>query len=151
MYGPEPFVESPAIAGYISRHSTPDQAMVVLGSEPELYFYAGRRTATGYLFTYALTEHQPFAERMRREMCHEVEAARPAFLVLVHIPSSWSLTADVDQLLLDWAHRYAHSYYRPVGLVDIISTERSDFRWDDQVAGAQPRALNHVWVFRRKD
>ena len=87
VYGPEPFVESPAIAAYISRHSTPDQTMVVLGSEPQLYFYAGRHSATGYIFTYALMEHQPFAERMRQEMCHEVEAAKAEFLVLVDIPS----------------------------------------------------------------
>ena len=151
VYGPEPFVESPAIAAYISRHSTPDQTMVVLGSEPQLYFYAGRHSATGYIFTYALMEHQPFAERMRQEMCHEVEAAKAEFLVLVDIPSSWSLTADVDPLMLESAHRYAHSHYHAVGLVDIISTERSDYRWGDQAAGAQPRAPNHLWIFRRNN
>jgi 4-amino-4-deoxy-L-arabinose transferase-like glycosyltransferase len=105
IYGPEPFVESPAIAEYIRRHSAPDQTMAVLGSEPQLYFYARRNAATGYIFTYALMQRQPFAEKMRQEMCQEVETAKPAFLVLVDIPSSWSLTAEFDQFMLEWAHR----------------------------------------------
>ena len=51
-----PFVESAVIADYLSRHTTPDQRVAVIGSEPQIYFYAKRRAATGHIYTYPLVE-----------------------------------------------------------------------------------------------
>jgi len=45
----------------------------VLGSEPQIYFYSGRRSATGYLYMYSLTEEQKYALRMQKEMIGEIE------------------------------------------------------------------------------
>ncbi len=67
VYGLEPFVESPVIAEYVNRHSTPEQQMAVLGSEPQLYFYARRHAATGHLFAYPLTERNPFALKLQQD------------------------------------------------------------------------------------
>ena len=39
IYGPNPFLECPLIADYLSQHTTPDQTVAVIGSEPEVYFY----------------------------------------------------------------------------------------------------------------
>ena len=47
MYAGNPFSESLVIADYLSRHSTPDQQIAVLGSEPQLYFYAKRTPPQG--------------------------------------------------------------------------------------------------------
>ena len=54
-----------------------------LGSEPEIYFYADRKAATGYIYTYALMEPQRFASQMQAEMIKEVESAHPRYLVFV--------------------------------------------------------------------
>ncbi len=151
QYKWEPFVESPAVADYLSRHSTPDETVAVLGSEPQLYFYARRRAATGHIFTYPFVERHPFAREMQQQMCREIEAARPEFIVFVDIPSSWWMVSpDFDHFLLDWSQRYLKSYYRPVGLVDMVSLERTDYYWDDQLAQADPHGPNRIWIFRRK-
>ena len=39
----------------------------MLGSEPEILFYARRRSATGYLYAYSLTEEQKYAATMQQE------------------------------------------------------------------------------------
>ena len=67
-YGSNPFVESVEIARYIREKTVPRDRIAVLGSEPEIYFYAGRKSATGYIYTYPLMEPQPYASRMQDEM-----------------------------------------------------------------------------------
>jgi len=46
-----------------------------IGSEPEIYFYAQRHSATGYIYTYALMEEHKYAHAMPEEMEREIEQA----------------------------------------------------------------------------
>ena len=52
LYQREPFPEAVEIGRYIREHSATRDSMEVLGSEPEIYFYAHRHSASG---TYILT------------------------------------------------------------------------------------------------
>ena len=63
QYGTNPFLESPEIGRYLKAHTTPADRIVVLGSEPQILFYAHRRSATGYVYMYGLMEAQPYAAR----------------------------------------------------------------------------------------
>ena len=89
IYGSNPFPESLEIADYLRRSSAPTDKIAVIGSEPQLYFYANRRAATSYIYTYALMEEQPFALRMQQEMIQQIERNQPKFIVYVQVPSSW--------------------------------------------------------------
>ena len=62
--GANPFPESVKIGEYIREQSAPSDTIAVLGSEPQIYFYAQRRSATGYIYTYSLMETQPYAHQM---------------------------------------------------------------------------------------
>jgi hypothetical protein len=150
-YSMNPFVESCVIADYLRDHTTPDQRVAVLGSEPQVYFYAKRRAATGHIYAYPLVERQPFALQMQREMCREIGAAKPAFLVYVHVAVSWLADPDSSRFIYEWLGRYVESYYRPVGLADIVSRTQTDYQWGDQAAHAHPRSPNHVWILQRKE
>lgn len=48
IYGLNPFVESEAIGDFIKRNTNEDDKILVLGSEPQIYFYADRVSATGF-------------------------------------------------------------------------------------------------------
>ena len=150
LYGPNPFVESPVIADYISRHTTPEQRVAVIGSEPQIYFYAKRLSATRYIYTYDLVEPTPFALQMQQEMCREIKAARPEFIVFVHVDASWLAEPNSSRFIYQWAAGYVGNHYRLVGLADIVSATRTDYYWGDRAAQAHPRALHFVWVFQRK-
>ena len=74
VYGANPFPESVEIARYIRNRTDVADTIVVLGSEPQIYFYAKRRAATGYIYTYSLMEKHEFARRMQEQMIAEIEA-----------------------------------------------------------------------------
>ena len=150
MYGENPFPESIEIGEYIKNHSTEDDKIAVIGSEPQIYFYANRKSATGYIYIYGLMEPQDYASRMQREMIHEIEKARPKYIVFVNVPYSWLVRQNSDMTLLKWAQRYLDLDYRIVGLADINPNGISKVYWNDESMKNGPRSQLNVYVLERR-
>ena len=146
--GTNPFPESIKIGDYLRAESTPSDTIAVLGSEPQIYFYAQRRSATGYIYTYSLMEPQPYARQMQREMIREIETARPKFLVLVVVSKSWLPGHDSDQTIFRWADSYCDANYDEVGLIN-ISDEGTEYYFSGRPANVTPTA-EHILIYRRK-
>ena len=120
IYGADPLPESEIIAQYICSHSGPDARVAVLGSEPEIYFLAHRHSATGYIYTYAQMEPQPFALKMQHEMISDIETRKPEFVVFADNIMSWNRRPDSDPTIFNWWDSY-QTNYTLVGMADIIS------------------------------
>lgn len=148
MYWPNPFPEAVQVADYIKSHTPEGARIAVLGSEPEIYFYSGRHSATGYIYTYGLMEPQKYASTMQQDMVSEIEAAHPQFLVYVDVPLSWLAQPRSDPFIFDWTKKYVQDQYELVGIADIGRT--TEYRWGED-ARIPPR--NPQWsvqVFKRK-
>jgi hypothetical protein len=150
MYQSEPFPEAVEIASYIRANSSPGDSIEVLGSEPEIYFYAHRRSASGYMYMYDLTKPTPFAPAMQREMIHGIETAKPLFLVDVRVPTSWSITLNSDRELLDWSRDYARQYYDLAGKAVLVGGGRADYLWGPEAATNKMDAAMYVSILKRK-
>jgi hypothetical protein len=150
LYGTNPFLESPEIGRYLNAHTGPDDRIVVLGSEPQLFFYSDRKSATGYIYTYPLMENQPYAARMQEEFRREVEAARPKYLVFVGMPLSWGTSPQSDTGVLTWANEFTARCYELAGIADINPAGDATIRWDAEARTYRPRFPSQVWTFSRK-
>lgn len=148
--GRNPFPESIEIARYIRERTRPEDTIAVVGSEPQIYFYADRVAATGHLYTYPLMEVHPYAFRMQREMIEEIEASRPAYIVVPMNPTSWLVRPDSVMHLFEWLDPYLKRYYEQVGLVDIPSPLETHFYWDNEAAGREPASAYYVLVYHRR-
>jgi hypothetical protein len=96
MHAAHGFPEAIAVADYVRQHSSSQDRIAVIGSEPEIYFYSHRRSASGYIYTYPLMEKQKFAFRMQSEMMNEIENAQPRFVVFVDNWWSWGWNPSWD-------------------------------------------------------
>jgi 4-amino-4-deoxy-L-arabinose transferase-like glycosyltransferase len=148
IYGLDPFLETPVIAEYIRSHSSTNTRIAVIGSEPEIYFYAHRHSATGYLYTYPLMEKQPYALKMQADMIGEIESSQPEYLVWIGYPDSWNVRPDSDRAILDWFPKYAEKFYTIVGVYDGRAADKAVFLWDN---GAKNyRGDSSLVVYKRK-
>jgi Dolichyl-phosphate-mannose-protein mannosyltransferase len=77
------------VGDYIRDHSSETDQVAVLGSEPAIYFYARRHSATGYIYMFPVTEKQPFAPAMQRDMMDQLVRSQPKLLVYVDDGYSW--------------------------------------------------------------
>ncbi len=105
------------------EHTEPGDTIAVLGSEPEIYFYSHRHSATGYIYTYGLMEPQKYAQQMQQEMIREIEAARPKYLISVAMFYSWLRRPESDWAIFTWANEYTAQNYTAAGFVNITPTE----------------------------
>ena len=129
IYTAESFPEAQVIADYIRTNSPSSARIAVLGSEPEIYFLAHRHSATGYIYTYALTETQPFARQMTLEMIREVETNAPEFVVFVNNPMSWNGPPGGDSTeFKSWWVAY-RTNYDLIGLSQTLSPTEARCLW----------------------
>jgi 4-amino-4-deoxy-L-arabinose transferase-like glycosyltransferase len=80
-YDLRPFPESIEVARYIEEHSSEDDRIAVIGSEPQIYFYSKRLSATGYIYTYALMEEHDYALKMQKEMITEIYSTGLKYII----------------------------------------------------------------------
>ncbi len=151
IYGANPFAESIEIADYIRSHSGKDDTIAVLGSEPQIYFYANRRAAITYIYMYPLMEDHPFAREMQLDLIKQVEAVRPKYIVFVGTRTSWCKTPASDQSIYRWIPGYGGKHYELVGLVEAFGENWIESYWDDDVEGRLPSTEYYTSVFRRKE
>ena len=109
-YGGEPFPEAAEVGNYIRNHASKDARIAVLGSEPEILFYAKRLSATGTIYMYGLFEQQPYALQMQKQMIDEIESAHAEFLVRVRSPGSWGMQPGSPgvQAFFSWVNPYVN-------------------------------------------
>jgi len=150
MYAANPFPEAVEIAKYIKAHTNKNETVAVLGSEPEICFYADRRPATGYIYMYPLTEPQPYELQMQRQMIHEIETTKPAYVVLVGIVTSWDPSSPSSQRVFDWFNSYSQQSLEPVGLVNILSPTQTEYHWKTEGHALPPRSDVFLEIFKRK-
>jgi 4-amino-4-deoxy-L-arabinose transferase-like glycosyltransferase len=148
VYGPSPFSESLMAADILKARARPGDRVAVLGSEPQIPFYAGLRKASGFLYVYPLMETHAYASEMQRRMIDEIESADPRFFVFVSVPASWLRGPESDTHILGWMNQFVRGY-RLVGRIAIYKGPPQVQVGDDLESSACPSEC--VDIFERID
>jgi hypothetical protein len=152
FYNPNPFVECLQVGRYLREHASPGARIAVLGSEPEILFYARRHSATGYIYMYDFFVPQPFAEKMQRDMIAQIQEARPEYLVFVKQPVSWDLRGNFERLgttpVMTWLPKFVAASYEPVGVV--LLKPDPEYYWGREAAHRTPPLDPFIGILKRR-
>jgi len=102
------------IAESIREKTVKEDKIAVIGNEPELLFYAQRRSATSFMYTFSLVEDQPLAEQFRHEMFRQVESVAPKLLIYTHTQLDYYEKSQGQKEIDAWFNDFARSHYTPV-------------------------------------
>jgi hypothetical protein len=148
-YRDSPFEAAVQVADYVKTHTVPADRIAVIGSEPEIYFYAQRQGATGYLYMYSLIVRQKYTARMREEFMNELKANKPECVVYVDVWDSWGernvAQAEPFQAQLQ---KYMDNGFVREGVADIGVT--TQYVWGVAAQDYRPKSSKVVYVLRRK-
>jgi hypothetical protein len=139
LYGREFFPEAVEIGRYLEAHTATGDCIAVLGAEPEIFFYAHRRSATGYIYFYGVWEDSTVTERITKEMVREIETAQPRYIIVEFIPPR----------LIDWARRYLNKGYEIVGRIDIVSDDKTEYYWEEKARAPGTTPARTLVVLKR--
>ena len=76
-----PFVEAVEVADYIKERADPEDRVLVLGSEPEILFYAGLKSVTKHVYMYDLMYPTETAAGIQDELIAAAELHEPKYVV----------------------------------------------------------------------
>ncbi|MCF8365212.1 MAG: glycosyltransferase family 39 protein [Bacteroidales bacterium] len=150
VYGLNPFVESEAIGEFIQRNTAEDDKIAVLGSEPQIYFYANRVSATGFIYMYPMMEDHAFNLSMQKQMIAEMEEADPAMIVIVDINKSWLRKANSPLNIFGWSSGISSAKdYEMIGSVELYSNTTL-YKFTPVALENQPVSQYRIRLFRKK-
>lgn len=147
IYGANPFPESLEIAKVIESHSAATDRVAVFGSEPQIFFYSKRHSATGYIYVYSLMEKHEYSLSMQQEMIREVMSSNPKFIIVVKIATSWLMRPESEKYIFGWLNGYIRDNYRLAGVVDILSSETTVYKWYGDAQKYVIQSPYHVLIY----
>jgi len=156
IYGINPFPEALRIGEHIRRTSEPDESVYIVGSEPEILFYAERRSATRYIFFYPLTGSLPGVLDRQREVVAEIERSRPRYVVWVNLTTSLPVGHHTERHVFEaTAALLAREYELEFVAHPVDADSEYQFsygaegRWLLRAAGARAGETPWIAVYRR--
>ncbi|MCP5065331.1 MAG: hypothetical protein GY946_02090 [bacterium] len=147
-FGRNPFPEALAVGRKLRELSDPGDRIAVLASEPEIYFYAERKSATPFLYTTEVLRRSSTSQALHHDLVASLSKDPPPFLVL---SSRFNPFKGADRNvtpLTRWIRNATASGYRRIGVVEIRRGETSRQRWGAAAAG-RPSSKAWLMVYQR--
>ena len=143
-----PFWAAREIGQFIRDRTTEDERILVLGSEPEILFYSGRRSVTKHVYMYDLMYGTDTADRIQGELITSAEQQRPTYVVFVDIDASWRTRPESSTRVFEWWDEY-QSNYELEAFWKILprGPRRASAQELELLEGIEPHC---VWVYRRR-
>ncbi len=148
VYGDNPFIESVEIANYIKENSVKTDKIAVLGSEPQIFFYADRHSATGYVYVYSLMEVHDYNMKMQEEMIAEIEKSKPKILVYSLVSASWLRKPGSPDNIFNWIANYISQNYELTGVTD-IGADQTIYKWNEEARKYQHKSTQYILIYKR--
>jgi len=77
-------------------------------------------------------------------MQSEIEASAPKFIGETHIFTSWLIRPQLVMYIFSWMDNYLLKHNSLVGVADIISTDLTVYKWDEDSANYKVLWLEYL-------
>ncbi len=152
VYGINPFPESKVIADKLNTVLKPEDKIVILGTEVEVYVYTNKLSVSRFAGSGALVEF-PVAQYKdwQREFIRDVENAMPRFLIFYGNRYSWMQHPKAENLIEPWFNTFANQHYDLYGYADMYSNI-TRWAWTPNIdmVNDPPKSDFKVYIFEKR-
>jgi 4-amino-4-deoxy-L-arabinose transferase-like glycosyltransferase len=110
IYSGNPFNEDVTAAKYIGEKTSKEQTIFVVGSEPQIYFYTGRHSASKYIFFYPLTGGYSNALAKQKEVINDINAKKPEYIIYANYALSLGITPSSPAYIFEEVNKILQGY-----------------------------------------
>ncbi len=147
-FGANPFPESRALADLIARDTSPRDPVFILGSEPQILFYAKRQSPSPFVMAYPWMASYPRYREFQEQLWHQLQAVPPKYVLdIVNLPDTllWDGKANLEVIrqIRQWLRRE----YQISGVMAVTGSQGG---WLTSADSPLLRTAPCVYVFRRK-
>jgi hypothetical protein len=76
---------APSAAKYLVERTRPEECILVIGSEPDVYYYADRNSCARLVFAFPLTGPHSYAPGLLQEFRADFQTHQPRYVVLANV------------------------------------------------------------------
>ncbi|MEY4935587.1 MAG: hypothetical protein RIS64_1946 [Bacteroidota bacterium] len=152
MYDGDSFTEIRMIGETLSKRTKPNDKIGMLGAEPQIFFYANRVAASGFLYHYPLIEHQKYATTMSEQFVKEIEATRPEIFIYSYQINDITHNQLTCNYLNNWKKIFCKDYEVIGKVYKDLSKHFSlaDLRWKHLSQDISSDSSVVIEIFKRK-
>ncbi|WP_317896968.1 ArnT family glycosyltransferase [Aurantibacillus circumpalustris] len=151
VYGSNPFPEAMEIGNFINANSKPEDNIVLIGSEPQIYFYTKKKSPSRHAYFTALVSNVKTHKEWQREFVRDTEKAKPRYVIFFNNPISLMVQPNTDNYVFEWANKYITENYTLIGFVDMVDGyTNSNYVWREQIATYKQQGKNSILIYERK-
>lgn len=151
IYGDNPFMEMRKIAEFINSKN-PDKEndkLVILGSEPQILLETGLKSPTPHTFLIFVASTHPVSATWRTEYLEMLRKNEAKYAVFVSHPFSWLANNEEAVKFVTEIYNHLRQYYKVIGVADILSTEQTIYKWDEEAANYPTSGSKFVLVLEK--
>jgi hypothetical protein len=147
-FGFDPFPESKPVATYVAGATAPSDPVFIIGSEPQILFYARRRSSSSFLMAYPLTASYPRYKEFQKTVWSEIEKTPPKLIIKVadiHYSFLWDGIADLDIM-----RRLDHLIGADYTVDRVMLVTESGGEWVEPGDSRLREGVPCIYVYRKK-
>jgi len=116
VYGTvNPFGESQEVASHLAEVTNSDDLVFVAGSEPQIYYYAQRKSSSRFIITYPLNLSTPYQEQFQKELVDDLENNPPKAIVFSQRSYSGLWNEGSPQIFINYFMELVSKNYKVKG------------------------------------
>ena len=155
IYAGNPFSEALVVADYVRKNTRPEDTVLILGSEPEVLYYAKRKSATRHNHLYAVVGNYKNAFDRQNEVKEDVKKNRPSCAIYFTTGLTWHADPEKSEGFFEWMRSYLRDEFELDGV--IVRVGEQGATGFEMIEGAPARRLHpkilekaYVLMYKRK-
>jgi 4-amino-4-deoxy-L-arabinose transferase-like glycosyltransferase len=149
VYGTNPFQESYIMGTKIQKMSKPGDSILVLGSEPQILFYAKLPSVSEHMHYYQLVDGGSQNDSLQNVLINKAEKSKPRFLVFSRVGYSW-LNKNPESKLFTWINPFLQNNYNLIGVANPRPQQTAEYFWEKD-ASFDKMKEESLLLFERKN
>jgi len=126
LYSTNIFVSTVRVGQFLAEDSRPDDTIFVLGCEPEVFYYADRKSASRYIYAYPLVGSTADARRRQQAVLQELTDKPPNYVVIIFNPQHLLYQGDLHESQTDWCDGILELIRRSYEVAMVQPIEKSE-------------------------
>ena len=132
---------------FLQQHIGQNECLAQFSCEPQVWFYANREGASGYIYNYPLIENQPYADTMTNSYIRETEKANPKWFLYSKFSKLEENKKTIKQID-DWFENYTKNYEIKSVLYS-TGNGHAEWKWNTSAIDTLKETL--MIVYKRKN
>lgn len=149
VYGANPFPEAMEISNYINANSKPEDNIILIGSEPQMYIYTNKKSPSRHAYFASVVTDVPPHKQWQREFVQDVEKADPRYVVFFNHAISLFVQPNTDTYVFEWANKYITDRYHLIGIADMQNGLETNYVWKEALANYRPQGQNVIYIYEK--